>query len=91
MFGELAPDDELAARSLAVRAAVAGSCLEVAAGGQREGFYWSGLGVTWSALIGCSHVFGRRALDYWSSGRVVLGSCVELKSPAAGPAEKGVC
>ena len=63
MFGELAPDDELAARSLAVRAAVAGSCLEVAAGGQREGFYWSGLGVTWSALIGCSHVFGRRALE----------------------------
>jgi len=35
--------------------------------------------VTWCALIGWSHVFGRRALEY-TEGRVEkLGSCVELK------------
>lgn len=34
---------------------------------EKKGFFQSGRGVTWSSLIGCSHVFGRRAMECWAS------------------------
>jgi len=39
-----------------------------AAGSEVKRFYMSGGGVTWCALIGWSHVFGRRALEYTERG-----------------------